>query len=42
MKSLKPTWGKLPSFLRWAAEVREPELIISVFDMLNGLSNQVA
>lgn len=34
--------GKLPSFLRWAVEVREPDLIISVFDMLAGLSTGVA
>lgn len=33
--------GKLPSFLRWAVEVREPELIISVFDMLAGLSTGI-
>ncbi len=34
--------GKLPSFLRWAIEVREPELIISVFEMLAGLATGVA
>ncbi|KAI5120013.1 hypothetical protein M0805_008474 [Coniferiporia weirii] len=34
--------GKLPSFLRWAVEVREPELVISVFDMLAGLATGVA
>ena len=34
--------GRLPSFLRWAIEVREPELIISVFDMLSGLATGVA
>ncbi|KAH8115108.1 nucleoporin Nup186/Nup192/Nup205 [Phellopilus nigrolimitatus] len=34
--------GKLPSFLRWAVEVREPDLVISVFDMLAGLSTGVA
>ncbi|TDL27118.1 hypothetical protein BD410DRAFT_714859 [Rickenella mellea] len=31
--------GKLPSFLRWAVEVREQDLIIAVFDMLSGLAN---
>lgn len=34
--------GKLPSFLRWAVEVREPELVISVFYMLAGLATGVA
>ncbi|EJD04791.1 uncharacterized protein FOMMEDRAFT_153883 [Fomitiporia mediterranea MF3/22] len=34
--------GRLPSFLRWAVEVREPDLIICVFDMLAGLSTGVA
>lgn len=34
--------GKLPSFLRWAVEVRDPDLIISVFDMLAGLATGIA
>jgi nuclear pore complex protein Nup205 len=34
--------GRLPSFLRWAVEVREPDLIIGVFDMLAGLASGVA
>lgn len=38
-EGVESSLGKLPSFLRWAVEVREPELIISVFDMLSGLSN---
>ena len=41
-EELEVELGKLPSFLRWAVEVREPELIISVFDMLSGLSNGIA